>query len=82
MNISSVVIRTWPESLVAVRERIAGMPGVEIHAAEPDGRIVATIEDCGDQRAADTYLQLNELPGVLSAAMIYQYSDDEEEPQP
>ncbi len=81
MNISSVIIRTRPERVAAVRDSIADMPGVEVHAAEPDGRIVATIEDSEKQFAADTYVQLHQVPGVLSAAMIYQYSDDDEEAQ-
>lgn len=81
MNISSVIIRTRPETVATVRDQLIRIPGVEVHAAEPDGRIVATIEDSGRQFAADTYIQLHHVPGVLSAAMVYQYSDDDEEAQ-
>jgi nitrate reductase NapD len=81
MNISSVVIRTRPESLAAVRERLAALPGVELHTEAPDGRLVVTVEDTNVATAAETYLGLHNIDGVLGASLVYQYSDDGLEPQ-
>lgn len=76
MNISSVVLRAWPEKLPGVRNDLAAIPGVEIHADEGDGRLVLTIEDGAGPAPADTFLKLHQLDGVISASLVYQYCDD------
>lgn len=76
MNISSVIVQTRPERLADVRGALAALPGVEIHAESPEGKLVITLEDDSTRTAADRYVDLNNIPGVLSAAMVYQFSDD------
>ena len=81
MNISSVVIRTRPEQLATVRRQLAALPGVELHTETPDGRLVVTVEDTDVASAADTYVSLHNIDGVLGASLVYQYSDDGLEPE-
>jgi len=77
MNISSIVIHTRPQESVAMQGRLADMPGVDIHAAMDDGRIIITIEDTPEEGApAKTLMNVQNLQGVLSAAMIYNYCDE------
>ena len=76
MNISSIVLRAQPDALGEVRGRLEALPGVEVHAATDDGRLVLTLEDSGTASAADTYVKLHDIAGVMSVAMIYQYSDE------
>lgn len=77
MNISGVIVRARPEKLAAVRERLADIAGVEIHAATDDGRLIVTVEEESDRDLADTVLSLHDVPGVLSASMVYhQYLDE------
>ena len=76
LSISSAVLRVKPARLAEMRTKLESMPGVEIHAATDDGRIVVTIESTETAGAADTYVALNTLDGVLSANLIYQYCDD------
>lgn len=78
MNISSVVLRSRPEALSAVRDSLAALPGVEVHAATCDGRLVITLQDAATASAADTFVKLHDIAGVMSVAMIYQYSDGPE----
>lgn len=75
MNISSVVVRAHPDKVDAVRAALAQIPGVEIHAVTEEARIAATIEDENSGRAADTYVGLHHIPGVLAVTLIYQYDD-------
>ena len=71
-----MVLRAQPEKLPGVRNGVATIPGVEIHADGNDGRLVLTIED-GDRYApSDVFLKLNQLDGVISASLVYQYCDD------
>jgi periplasmic nitrate reductase NapD len=76
MNISSVILRARPEKLPSVRNGLAAMPGVEIHADGNDGRLVLTIEDGEGYAPPDVFLKLHELDGVICASLVYQYCDD------
>ena len=76
MNISSVILRARPEKLGGVRNGLAAIPGVEIHADGNDGRLVLTIEDGEACAPPDVFRKLHELDGVISASLVYQYCDD------
>lgn len=78
MNIAGVVVNTMPEHQETVRAALLALNGVEIHA-QAGPRLVVTLEDDDGRRMADTVSNLHTLKGVLSAAMVYQYSDDGEE---
>ena len=77
INISSAIVYAMPRRADSIRAQLAAMAGVQIHAETADGRFIVTIEDLPGVSVADTVMQLHRLDGVLSAAMVYQYSDDE-----
>jgi len=77
MNISSAIVHILPAHLDEASVVLSGMPGVEIHACSPEGKVVVTLEDEDTNSAADSYVALHGITGVLSVAMVYQYSDDE-----
>ncbi len=76
MNISSVILRARTEKLAGVRNGLAMIPGVEIHADGNDGRLVLIIEDGERYAPPDIFLKLHQLDGVISASLVYQYCDD------
>lgn len=77
MNISSAILHIAPARLDEACGVLVQMPGVEIHARSPEGKVVVTLEDSDTNSAADSYAALHGVPGVASVAMVYQYSDDE-----
>jgi nitrate reductase NapD len=77
MNISSIVVHTHPQESSALQGRLAGLPGVDIHAATDDGRIIITIEDTPTSAPSETLMNVQNMQGVLSAAMVYNYSDEQ-----
>jgi nitrate reductase NapD len=77
MNISSAILHIAPARLEEACTALLQMPGVEIHARSPEGKVVVTLEDDDTNSAADSYVALHGMPGVASVAMVYQYSDDE-----
>jgi nitrate reductase NapD len=79
MDIASAVVHAAPGRRDEVRAGLERLRGIEIHAETPDGRFVVTAEDTPEGSAGDAIMQLHRLAGVLSAAMVYQYSDDQEE---
>lgn len=76
MNISGVIVRAYPEQVAAVQQCLSEIPGVEVHAATDDGRLIVTVEEDNDRILADTVLGLREVPGVLSASMVYHQYDE------
>lgn len=76
MNISSIVVQAHPEESTAIQEKLTDLSGVDVHAANKDGRIVITIEDTSDNSPADTLMNVQNMQGVLSASLIYNYCDE------
>jgi periplasmic nitrate reductase NapD len=77
MNISSIVVHVRPENSADVQAKLSALAGVDVHAVQKDGRMVITIEDTPDNAPSETLMQVQLLPGVLGAAMIYNYCDEE-----
>jgi len=71
MNISGVLVKAYPENLHTIEQTLATMNGVEVHGNNEDGRIVITVEDVSANNITDTLVEIQNVPGVLSAAMIY-----------
>ena len=79
MNISSIIVHAQPTELASVRGSLEQIPGVEVHAATDDGKLVVTIETETDGETASTFDRINTMPGVMSAAMVFhQYESDPE----
>jgi nitrate reductase NapD len=76
MTVSSVIIQAWPNKLPAIKQALTVFSGVELHAETPDGRLIVTVEDTPEMLAADCYIELTRLNGVLSAAVVYEFSGD------
>lgn len=76
MNISGVIVHARPEQASAVRGHLIDIAGVEVHAATDDGRLIVTVEEANDRQLADTVLSLQQVPGVLSASMVYHEYDE------
>lgn len=79
MNISGVLVRSRPENIDAVWQGLEQLAGVEVHGANPDGRLVVTVEEQSDQGMADAVVRLQDLPGVIAASMIYHQFEDIDE---
>ena len=71
MNISGVLVKAYPEKITSIENVLSTMEGVEVHGNNDDGRIVITVEDKSANNITDTLVQIQDVPGVLSAAMIY-----------
>ena len=74
-NLCGVLVHARPRRQAEVRGVLAALPGVEVHAALEDGRLVVTVEDAGHARAADTLSRIHRVEGVLSAALVYHHCE-------
>lgn len=82
MNISSAIVYARPDQGDALREQLLQVPGVEVHAASEDGKIIVTIEAENDHGAIDTYEAIARLDDVLNVAMIFQQTESHPDQEP
>ncbi|MGB5735040.1 MAG: chaperone NapD [Thiohalocapsa sp.] len=76
-NICSCVVHTKVAAGPGVAKRLDALPGVEVHAGAELDKLVVTVEDTPDQFAADTIGDLNQVPGVINATLVYHYGGDD-----
>ena len=76
MNISGVLVKAYPQHIASIETILNTMAGVEVHGNNNDGRMVITVEDKSANNITDTLVQIQDVPGVLSAAMIYHQFED------
>jgi len=81
MNISGVLVHAKPDQVDQVEKQLTAIPGVEVHTVTENGRLVVTVEQDFEKMIADTVLNIHNCEGVLSAAMVYQYGDDDTDEQ-
>jgi nitrate reductase NapD len=75
MNVCGVLVHAQPDKIDSVEAGLVAIPGVETHGRADRGRIIVTVEDCEELSAADALGQINALPGVVAAALVYQEFD-------
>lgn len=75
LHIASLVVHAAPRRAAGIAEAIAAMPGAQVHAAAPNGKLVVTLEaDSGDEMYA-RIADIQRCDGVMSAALVYQHAD-------
>lgn len=80
VNISSLIVGVHPDRSAEVKAGLEAMSGVEVHAVSEDGRMIVTIETPSDGDTVQQFETIRQLPGVLSASMVYhQYETDPDE---
>jgi len=76
-NICSVLVHAKQNMIDIVKQQLELQPGVEVHAKTDEGRLIVTVEDKLRKTVGERIMGFYEIDGVLSASMIYQFSDDE-----
>ncbi|MBD9654555.1 chaperone NapD [Pseudomonas sp. WHRI 8822A] len=71
LHIASFIVHARPEQLDAVLANLRLLDDLEVHQHSPDGKAVVVIEAVDEQRILQRIDQVNALPGVLNAALIY-----------
>ncbi|CAH2031859.1 chaperone NapD [Trichlorobacter ammonificans] len=76
MPISGVVVKCTPGTEASVAEHARHCAGVEVHAALPDGQVVAVIEGDTVKQGAERAMRLQEIEGVISVQVAYHNFED------
>jgi len=76
MDLCSILLHAHPDRLAAIEDALGKLEGVEIHATEPDGRMVITVEGDDPERFNRIVIDLGKIDGVIDASLVYHYHDD------
>lgn len=79
MNISGIVVHASPDKIETVRAQLEKIPGVEVHAASTEGKMVVTIEKPSDREITEIFDEIGKTSGVLSTAMVYHHFEPDTE---
>ncbi|MGE8502191.1 MAG: chaperone NapD [Pseudomonas sp.] len=71
VHIASLLIHIRPELLNAVKTNLRQLDGLELHQESPQGKLVVVLETTHERHILDRIDQINNLPGVLNAALVY-----------
>ena len=73
LHISSIVVHVRPEAAAAAARSIESMPGAEIHQRLAGGKLIVTLETAGTGEIMQHIERINDLPGVVSTALVYHH---------
>ena len=76
LHVSGVLVRSRPEAIGRTREGLQKLHGVEIYTTTPEGHIVTIVERESSLALADAFAEIQNSDGVLSASLVYHYSDN------
>jgi len=75
ISVCGVVVHVHPDRREATESRMKKIPGLEIHGASKDGKLVVTVETDSYRKTGDAISHLQDVEGVLSVSMIYQHAE-------
>ncbi|PKL97471.1 MAG: glutamate synthase [Gammaproteobacteria bacterium HGW-Gammaproteobacteria-9] len=71
LQIASLLVHCRPEWLAAVKANLQLLPGLELHQENTNGKLVVVLEAEHESRILAAIDHIQQLPGVLNAALIY-----------
>ncbi|MDR1554526.1 MAG: chaperone NapD [Campylobacteraceae bacterium] len=77
MNISSIIVKTSPEFINILIEKLKNTTHVDYHFHDELGNIIVTIETKDTSAQITVFNKIEKLEHVISAQMSYSYSEEE-----
>ena len=74
-HISSLVVHCRPEVLDRVKDRIEAIPEAEVPRHSQQGKLVVLLETANEERTMQHISAIEQLPGVINAALVYHEID-------
>jgi periplasmic nitrate reductase NapD len=71
--VCGVLVHAVPGEADGVCRDLNAMPGTEVHERTDDGRLIITVESDSQKKAGDVLIQLQTIPGVAAASLVYHH---------
>ncbi|WLG99018.1 chaperone NapD [Pseudomonas beijingensis] len=78
LHIASLIVLARPELFDAVKANLRLLDGLELHHESAAGKLVVVLEAQHEDQILQRIEQINQLPGVLNAALVYHERLDSE----
>jgi periplasmic nitrate reductase NapD len=75
IHICGIALHVHPQTMKEVVAGIAAIPGTQLHAETPDGRLIITLETETTAQTLDRMDDLRSLRGVLNVVLVYQHAE-------
>ena len=75
-HISSIVVHARPEAAGALRATIESLPGMEVHAVSPIGKMILTLETDNEADIVTNLNTISLLDGVYAATLVFHSVED------
>jgi len=75
VHITSLVVHAMPPRMQGIADFIATLPGAEVHASDPSGKLVVTLETASAGATLDLIARIQGTDGVITAALVYQHAE-------
>lgn len=76
-HVTGFLILCRPQNRLAVSAAVAALPGVEVRHCSDDGKIAAVAESGSEEEISGAITQLQTLPGVIAANLVYHGIDED-----
>lgn len=70
-HVASVIVRAFPEQIVAVEQRINALAGVEVHQRADNGKLVVTIESDSHKGISAATDLIYDIESVVDVSAVY-----------
>lgn len=71
--VCGLLVHAIPGKAPGLVDDLGTMPGTEVHHETDDGRLVVTVESGNQRQVGDILIQIQSLPGVASASLVYHH---------
>jgi periplasmic nitrate reductase NapD len=78
LEIASILVRARPERLDTVAQAIEALSGAQIYGRDPKGQLVVVLEGPDVGAIGTTLNTISMIPDVLTAALVFHGTDDDE----
>ena len=78
LHVSSLLVQSRPERTRAIADKILAMSGADV-PTQGEGRLVVTLVTGSERAILDAVEAIRELPGVLSAQLVFHRIERDEE---
>lgn len=78
-HIASLVVRCQPDHLGNVQAALASIENLDIHAADPSGKIVVVLSTESSNDISEFSKTCTQFNGVLSCDLVFHAVDDDED---
>ena len=76
VHIAGLAVLTRSERFAEVRAELAALPGAEVPAADPGGKLVVVLETADEAAILSAIQQIQAISGVLAVNLVYHHCED------